>query len=188
MKYLKTLAVSAATALISSAAFAVPVTFDRGVNDGVFSLTSDQAAALGAPTAEFIGFLGLRDTGIDNIPAGAIFDQTSIFSLISNDGNVLNIVNGTNGNVDYASGLSGNTFTTATLTSNDNRLFRGVGLLFSGNQTFNFAGGNISSGSLRGALSNDALDVLAPVPLPAAGWMLLAGVGTILAKRRRKLA
>lgn len=35
-------------------------------------------------------------------------------------------------------------------------------------------------------IANEIRDIYAPVPLPAAGWMLLAGIGGLVAMRRRK--
>lgn len=182
-----------AAPLTASAAYIS--SFGRTTNDGVFTLTSAQAAFLGTPTADRIGFFRVRAFGSPSVTwsAGDYFDSASVLATVtSNGGAILGLFNGLgDGQLTYASGGLYSPFTSATFNSAntvDGELFRAIAF------TFNSASGNIvfrGSATFNPALTSGVSDVptAPPVPLPAAAWLLLSGLaGLGVLGRRRKTA
>ena len=158
--------------------------FNRATNDGVFSLTSGQAAYLGASGATKIGLLRIRSGNGVSWSAGDTFNATSVLnSITSGVGNVLGVFNGPidadfNGSIDpnglfltYSGGLwdpLGNTTFEQSSTDNGN-LFRAVAFAFTGRVVF---GGTATFDPV----TKGPADIPA-VPLPAAAWFLLTALG-----------
>jgi hypothetical protein len=180
-----------AAPLTASAAYIS--SFGRTTNDGVFTLTAAQAAFLGTPTADRIGFFRVRAGGTPSVTwsAGDYFDSASVLATVtSNGGAILGLFNGLgDGQLTYASGGLYSPFTSATFNSAntaDGELFRAIAF------TFNSASGNIV---FRGSATFSPATVVGPsdvptappVPLPGAAWLLVSGLAGIgmLGRRRR---
>lgn len=187
-------------ALVPHADAATVTRFERSTNDGVFSLTEAQAAALGAPDAAAIGLLRVRSGRGVSWNAGDDFDATTILNTITRGGgNVDGIFNGPvdqnfDGDVD-PNGLfltySGDTFdplgrtvfTNASATTGS--IFRAVAFAFSGQVVFRGNSTFTASAALGPA---DFLEVNT-VPLPAGLPLMLTGLAALaLIVERRRLA
>ena len=127
--------------------------FNRATNDGVFSLTSGQAAYLGTPTATKIGLLRIRSGNGVSWSVGDTFNAASVLnSITSGVGNVLGVFNGPidadfNGSID------------------PNGLF------------LTYTGGLWDPlGTTTFEQTKGPADIPA-VPLPAAAWFLLTALG-----------
>ncbi|MEM1108998.1 MAG: PEP-CTERM sorting domain-containing protein [Planctomycetota bacterium] len=153
--------------------------FERTTNDGVFTLTPQQAADLGSPTADRIGFFRIRDNRDgDNFEPGDTFDQTSILaSVTSNAGAIIDILNGENAGLTYT-GEFYESLGVTTIGASDS-FFRGVAF------TFNSSSGNIV---FRGSSTFDpgtTSGAFVPIPEPASLTLLAAGA--LCLTRRRKV-
>ncbi|WP_209424876.1 VPLPA-CTERM sorting domain-containing protein [Pararhodobacter sp. SW119] len=184
MKYLRLIVVAGAMALSGAANASTYIAqFATVTNAGVFTLTAEQANLLGAPTADRIGQIRIRSGA-----AGDTFDADSIFaSVTSNGGAILGLRNGSASALSY----SGDEFEALGLTTllqdfnNDDRFDfdPGVYLLFnSSSSNIVFAG----SATFGGSQTRGEFTALAPIPLPAAGWLLLAAFGGLGVAARRK--
>jgi len=167
---------------------AAPITsFSSITNAGVFTLSAEQSGLLGEPTADRIGLLRITEGS-----TGDTFDSDSIFaSVTSNSGAIIGLLNGSAVGLSY----TGNTFDSlgeTTLlqdfTITDRFDFDpGIYMLF------NSDSGNIvfaGSSTFNGGQTRGDFEGLAPIPLPAAGWLLLTAFGGLglAARRRRKAA
>lgn len=183
------IALSAAL-LIGSLAHAASITqFDRTTNDGVFTLSDGQKAFLGT-TSDFIGFLRPRAANGDTFNAGDTFDVSTLTNTLTGGaGLVEKFLNGTNGGLTY----TGNAFDDlgTTTVGDDADYFRGVAFLFSAGGDIVFTGAvsgtsTFNAGQTRGPAGDRVPEATAPVPLPAAAWMLIAGVGGLAYAGRRR--
>jgi hypothetical protein len=189
MKSLFASAVLALSMLAASANAAVISQFSRTTNDGVFTLSAAQAAFLGVPTADRLGFFRVRSGGSPNVSwsAGDTFDATSVMNSVqSNGAAILGIFNGANAGLVYT-GSAWSALGTTTFVSDsasNGSLFRAVAF------AFNSASGNIvfrGSTTFNGDQTRGASP--SPIPVPAAlPLMLLALGGLGLVARRRRAA
>ncbi|MDW4500376.1 VPLPA-CTERM sorting domain-containing protein [Sulfitobacter sp. D35] len=178
------LALAVGIASLAGAASAATITqFNKTTNDGVYNLSAAQAAYLGDASATHIGFFRVREGNGTVLNAGDTFNVATMNnSVTSGAGSILAFLNGRNADLgytgDFFDALGETTLGAAT------SFYEGVAFLFSGNGNIVFRGSStFNAGQTRGALD---LDVPA-VPLPAAGWLLVAGLGGLgLMKRRRK--
>ena len=160
--------------------------FARGVNDGVFKLTASQKAFFGVPGAEYLAFWRPRLAGSTTAAIGGTFNATSVLNSVTGDSAILAILNGENAALGYTGGYL-KPLATTTILASQNHYFRGVAFLMGSTGTVSFVGGNITAGSgdqLRGTL--DFVPPVSSVPLPAAGWMLIAGIGGLIFFARRR--
>lgn len=160
--------------------------FKKTTNDGVFSLTAEQADFFGVSTDDHIGFFRVREGNGVSFDAGDTFDvSTMLNSLMSGAGSVIKFLNGTNGALGY-SGDAYDDLGTTTL-GDENSYYRGVAFLFSGTGNIVFNG----SSTFNSGQSTGDLDFTPPaaVPLPAGLPLLLTALGGVaLIARRRKAA
>lgn len=165
----------------ASAAY-IPV-FNKTTNDGVFTLSAAQAAYLGTPTADRLGFFRVRQGSGTVLNAGDTFDAASITASIAGGaGNVLGIFNGIGpaSNITYGGPSYDPLGLTTLVTGND--VYRGVAFAFSS------LGGNIvfkGTSTFNGGQTQGPSP--SPVPIPGAIWLFgaaLAGLGVFGWKRR----
>jgi len=161
--------------------------FNKTTNDGVFTLTEGQAAAIGfgGQNVDRIGFFRVREGSGTTFNAGDTFDVTTMNNTVtSGAGNIIAFLNGTNLDLTYTGDEFDVLGTTAVGASNS--YFRGVAFLFSslsGNITFR------GSSTFNAAQTRGAFDGIAEVPLPAAAPLFLGGLAAFgLAKRRSNRA
>ncbi|MEM7724211.1 MAG: VPLPA-CTERM sorting domain-containing protein [Pseudomonadota bacterium] len=179
---------AAVIALTMPASGATISQFKKSTNDGVYDLTTSQAAALGFGSASHIGFFRIREGSGTTFDAGDTFDATTIMASLrgGSRNNVIAILNGRNGGLGYTGGFL-EVLQTTTI-GDANSYYEGVAILFNGN-TVNFGGGNFNRSQSRGTYDGTGIPAPAAVPLPAAGWFLIAGIGgLVVMSRRRKLA
>jgi len=180
-KLLATIAVVAGLATSANAAYLS--SFSDSTNDGVFTLTTQQATQLGNASADRIGILRIAD-GL----AGDTFDQNTILNSTLDDAAILGILNGSASSLSYT-GVEFDELGTTTLLADftiPTRFDFVPGVYF----LFNSASGNIvfNGTSTFNPADNRGAFELAPVPLPAAAWMLIAGLGGLFAFGRRRAA
>ncbi|ABG31053.1 VPLPA-CTERM sorting domain-containing protein [Roseobacter denitrificans] len=168
----------------SSASAATINQFNKTTNDGVYTLTAAQATALGDASATRIGFFRVREGSGTVFNAGDTFDQTTMAnSVTSGAGNIIAFLNGRNSSLTYTGGTLEALGTTTVGSSNS--YYEGVAFLFSGTGNIVFRGSStFNAGQTRGAF--DGVGIPAAVPLPAAAWMLIAGLGGLAAFGRRR--
>jgi hypothetical protein len=163
--------------------------FARGVNDGVFTLTQAQKDFFGVAGAEYLAFWRPRLAGSTTATLGDTFNATTVLNSVTGDSAILAILNGDNAALGYSGGYL-EPLGTTTILAAQNSYVRGVAFLLGSTGTVLFAGGNITGGSgpqQRGTL--DFVPPITPVPLPAAGWMLIVGLcGLMLVARGHKTA
>jgi hypothetical protein len=186
MKFASSVALAAT--LMAGAVAAAPISqFNKTTNDGVYTLTQSQADALGYGTADYIGFFRVREGSGTVFDSGDTFDATTLAnSVTSGLGNIIAFLNGRNGDLGYSGGFFDDLGTTTVGTGNS--YYEGVAFLFSNPGNIVFRGtSTFNSGQTRGEFDGVGLDV-APVPVPAALPMLIAGLGGFAALRRKKKA
>jgi hypothetical protein len=184
--------------IASSASAATVASFSRTNNDGVFSITASQAAQLGVDGATKVGLFRVRAGNGVSWNAGDDFNaQTVLNTRIGGSGTIFGVLNGPvdqnfDGEVD-PNGLfltyDGGLFETlgTTIFTNDSAttgsIFRAVAIAFDGALTF-------AGSSQFDEVNCGALVLPEPVPLPAAAWLLLAGVGglAVAGRKRRESA
>jgi hypothetical protein len=160
--------------------------FNKTTNDGVFTLSQAQADFLGYSDARFIGFYRVREGNGTTFNDGDTFNVTTMFnSVTSNASKILAFLNGENPGLTYTGGYLDPLGQTTV--GEDNSYTAGVAFLFGENA------GNIvfrGSSTYNGGQSRGDFDLVVPsaVPLPAAAWMLIAGLGGLAAFARRKAA
>jgi hypothetical protein len=184
------LAASAAIAMAMGAATvasAATITqFNKTTPDGVFTLSQAQADYLGQSDAKFIGFYRVREGNGTSFDAGDTFNVATMFnSVTSNASKILAFLNGENPGLSYTGGYLDPLGETTV--GDANSYTAGVAFLFGDNA------GNIvfrGTGTYNGGQSRGDFDFVVPsaVPLPAAAWMLIAGLGGLAAFARRKTA
>jgi hypothetical protein len=193
----------AAALLGATAAQALPITqFQRFTNDGVHTLNAAQAAWLGAPTADRIAFLRLRNGGGLAYAAGDTFDAATLLGSTANDDKLLGLLNGLGDPTLIA--YSGSPYavlgTTTMLSASD--VYAAVAFVFRSDAgSIVFTGRNSATfdgGQTRGdytALVPPAPDDLtsfdgaAPtVPLPGALALMLVALGGFAGLRARRRA
>lgn len=148
---------------INVAQAALIETVPRFTNDGVFTLTAAQAALLGTPGADKIGFLRVRSAAGSSFAAGSILELSSLGN-ISNGGAILAFFNGTNSDLSYTGGAF-ELFTKATVVNAADGFFRGLAFAFSsssGNIVFSTGGATaaFNGGQTRGALTESLATLL----------------------------
>ena len=183
-KALTALAVAAGMIAATSVSAATVTQFDKTTNDGVFSLSQAQADFLGFSDAKYIGFVRVRNNSAGTtFGAGDTFDATTMGNTVtSGGGSILAFLNGNNADLTYTGGyLDPLGLTTL---GPQNSYFRGVAFLFGegvGNIVF------LGSSTFNQDRNNGEFDLeVSAVPLPAAAWMLIAGLGGLVAVSRRR--
>jgi hypothetical protein len=160
--------------------------FNKTTPDGVFTLSQAQADHLGQSEARFIGFYRIREGNGTVFDAGDTFDVTTMFnSVTSNASKILAFLNGENPGLAYTGGYLDPLGSTTV--GEANSYTAGVAFLFgegAGNIVFR-GSGTYNAGQTRGEFD---FEVPSAVPLPAAAWMLIAGLGGLAAFARRKAA
>lgn len=186
-------ALAAALSLLGASASAVTIDFStnnpRLTNDGVFTISAAQADKLGISGATRVGAVGIRTPSRSGYDVGDMFNVSALLEgVIGGQSNIIGWLNGTNSNVSYTGAAFaplGDTTITGFDRASDRKLFSVV--------YFGFANGDVT---VRGtntfgfnAASAD-FSTIVPIPLPAAGWLMLAGLGGlgVAARRRRKAA
>ena len=105
-KALRAAALGLALALASSP-LSADAPFDRTANGGVYTLTPEQAAAMGVPGADRIGFIDILAGGIEaDAPymAGDRFDADALLSMTEDDDAIRGFFNGDAGRADLVYG------------------------------------------------------------------------------------
>jgi len=185
-----TAAICVAMGAATVASAATITQFNKTTPDGVFTLSQAQADYLGYSDARFIGFYRVREGSGTTFDAGDTFNVTTMFnSVTSNASKILAFLNGKNPGLTYTGGyldILGET-TIGEANSYNSGFKEGVAFLFgkdAGNIVFR------GSGTFNGGQSRGDFDLVVPsaVPLPAAAWMLIAGLGVLAALARRKSA
>ena len=175
---------------------------NKSTNDGVYSLTAEQAAALGYVDAGFIAFYRVREGNGTTFSFGDAFDETTLRNSVkSNGGGILAFLNGRASGLDYQ-GAAFEKLGRTVIASDASSFYEGVAFLFgagAGAITFNKSGGTttFSASQSRGGFvmpvveRRPAAEVVpvAAVPVPAAFGLLAAGLGLLgAAGLRRRLA
>lgn len=185
-RILTALATAAALCAGTMASAATITQFNKATPDGVFTLSQAQADHLGHSDARFIGFYRIREGNGTTFDAGDTFNVTSLFnSVTGNAGSILAFLNGRNPGLTYTGGYL-DPLGETTVGAADSYA-SGVAFLFgegSGNIVFR-GSGTFNAGHTRGEFD---FEVPTAVPLPAAAWMLIAGLGGLAAVARRKTA
>ena len=183
-----------ALALVAPTAQAATIDrFDKTTNDGVFTLTPEQAALLGAPEADRIAFFRVREGRSVRFRAGDAFDARTLgASVRSGRENVIAFVNGAADGLRYE-GAPYERLGRVVIESDANSFSRGVAFLFSADDgPIVFAGGATFSGDqTRGAFALPAPAVEAapaPVPAPATLPLMAAGLGGLVLVRKWRRA
>jgi hypothetical protein len=184
---MRILAIVAGLVLATGAQAATITQFGRTTNDGVWSLSAAQATALGVSGATKMGAFRVRSGNGVTWAMGDTFGVSALnASIISGAGNVYGYFNGFGDDLlDYTGGflapLGVTTFLASSSTDGD--LYRGVFFAFTGNVVFR--GTSSFNPVNQGAFPYE----IAPIPVPAALPLLLAGLGGLaLMARRRKAA
>lgn len=169
--------------------------FQRTTNDGVYALNAAQAAALGLEGATKLGLLRVRPGNGVSWSAGDFFDEQTLDRTRRN-GSVFGYLNGPLAPDFVPQAFNGETIlydgdvfealgTTVFQQASDpgQRLVAAVAFGFTGTVTFN------GVSTFSGVTLGDApIAVPPPVPLPAAGWLLLVGLGGLAFLQRRTQA
>jgi hypothetical protein len=182
---MRILAVLAGLILATGAHAATITQFGRTTNDGVWSLTAEQASALGVTGATKMGAFRVRSGNGVAWAVGDTFGVSALnASIVGGGGTVYGYFNGFGDSLlGYTGGFLAPLGTTTFLASSstDGDLYRGVFFAFTGNVVFR--------GTSNFNQVNQGAFTLAPIPVPAALPLLLAGLGGLaLVARRRKAA
>lgn len=111
----------------------------KTTNDGVFSLSEEQAAFLGDRTATHIAFLRLRKGRGINWRKGDTLNLDTVLNSTQHDHKILGVFNGVHGDLNY-DGDAFTPFVSATIHRRRGGYFRGVAFTFAasvGNISFN---------------------------------------------------
>lgn len=183
-----TIAVAATMLTGGLAQAATQSAFERVTNDGVFTLTAAQQAAFGT-TDSHIGFLRARASAGGTIAAGTTFDAGDVTARCTAGCSMVGaILNGDNASLTYSGGYL-DALGTTTVNTGSSQFITAVAFLFSGPANVAFVGTAGTTATFNAASTRGDLDFeVAPVPLPAAAWLLAAGIGGLAAAKRRKAA
>ncbi|NMH61404.1 PEP-CTERM sorting domain-containing protein [Alteromonas ponticola] len=167
--------------LITGAANAALITsVNKTTNDGVYTLSTEQADQLGVSGADRIAFLRLREGNGVNWNVGDYFNVSTILNSTNNDSKIMGIFNGWNVDLTYV-GDDFDTFTTATIDTDLSGFVEGIAFAFSstsGNIVFNGTS-TFNGGQTRG----DADFLTASVPEPGTILTLSLGLFGLMARR-----
>jgi len=168
--------------------------FDKTTNDGVFTLTPEQAALLGAPEADRIAFFRVREGRTVRFRAGDVFDAGTLGASVRRGReNIIAFVNGEADGLRYE-GQPYERLGRVVIDSDANSFSRGVAFLFRAEDgPIVFDGSATFSGDqTRGAFALPAPEVEAPpapIPVPATLPLMVAGIGgLVLARKWRRVA
>lgn len=202
-KHFAALATASVLALSAGAASATIVHFDLGHGDSAYNQSSLHYSEGGLDltlTGASCGTWTCRDEDIDRYSGSGVGMNRSYWDSHTVDGYGRNEY--INLEFSHDVQLKSVTFSYVTQYSDfvlytwDGSGWNYVGEADADQGTYNFAGtydGSIFSIGAAGAhdswkLAGVSAHYVAPIPLPAAGWMLLAGIGGIAAMKRRKKA
>lgn len=181
-------------ALTAAAADAATIDrFSKTTNDGVFTLTPEQAMHLGAPGADRIAFFRVREGRGVRFMAGDVFDEGTLdASVRSGRDAIIAFVNGEAEGLRYE-GRPFERLGRVVIDSDANSFSRGVAFLFNsqagdivfeGSATFN---GDQTRGVF--ALSTPEPSAApAPIPAPATLPLMAAGLGALALMRKWRRA
>lgn len=131
-------------------------------------------------------FLNADAASIDPTTAGGLDFQESVIRLtgkvLLNDGDQIDVTSDDG----FRLIIGGNTFTEFTGLRGPNNTTSGT--WSGGDGVFDVTLWYFEGNESQAQLISNLGDYVAPIPLPAAGWMLLAGIGGIAAMKRRKKA